>query len=506
MGVPGSLVGVLIRRPWEPMDDTRHYALVLLLLAATGLAAVLSNRLSARIRIPAPVLFLVAAAVAQAAVVPLHPPGEKDLERIVTVALVLILFDGGLHIGWRRFREAAVPIALAGVLGTALTATALTVLAHLAFGFSWYVSLLLATALSPTDPAVVFSVLGRREIEGRSGTLLEGESGANDPVGIALLMSLLTAGHLSAGTLANVAGEFAVQLAVGLALGVVGGRLLLLFVRRVSLPSEALHPIATLSGAVLIYGVATIAHGSGFLAVLVAGVLLGDERAPFKREIVRFHQAMAGLAEIVAFLVLGLTVDLHVVSRANVWGPGLVIGALLAFVIRPLLVGPLLLPARLRRGELAFVLLSGLKGAVPILLGILIAARAVPGSERLYGIVIVVVTFSVAVQGSLVPSAAHLLRVPMRAASPQPYALGVRLEQEPEGVLRLVVGSGSEAEGSTVDDIADRHGDVWVSLLVRVGALVSVRGRTRLEAGDEVVISAGDDLHSEVRAAFADPR
>lgn len=485
------------------MDDTRHYALVLLLLAAAGLAAVLSNQLSARIRLPAPVLFLVAAAVAQAAVPSLHAPSAKDLERTVTLALVLILFDGGLHIGWRRFRAAAAPIATAGVLGTVVTAASLAVLAHLAFGFSWYVSLLLATALSPTDPAVVFSVLGRREIEGRSGTILEGESGANDPVGIALLMSLLTAGHLSGGAFAHVAGEFAVQMAVGLAVGVVGGRLLLLFVRGVSLPSEALHPIATLAGAVGIYGVATVAHGSGFLAVLVAGIVLGDERAPFKREIVRFHQALAGLAEIVAFLVLGLTVDLHVVSRADVWGPGLVIGVVLAFVIRPLLVGPLLAPAHLRRGELAFVLLSGLKGAVPILLGLLIAARAVPGSERLYGIVIVVVVFSVAVQGSLVPFAARLLRVPMRERLPQPYALGVRLEQEPAGVLRLVVGVGSQAEGSTVDEVAGRHGDVWVSLLVRAGSLVPVRGLTRLEAGDEVVISAGDDVREEVSAAFA---
>jgi cell volume regulation protein A len=487
------------------MDSTRHYALVLLLLAAAGLAAVLSNQLSARIRIPAPVLFLVAAAIAEAAVPPLHPPGEKDLERIVTVALVLILFDGGLHIGWRRFREAVAPIALTGVVGTILTAGALAVLAHLAFGFSWYVSLLLATALSPTDPAVVFSVLGRREIEGRSGTVLEGESGANDPVGIALLMSLLSAGHLSAGTFADVLGQFSLQMAVGLAVGAVGGRLLLQFVRRVSLPSEALHPVATLSGAVGIYGVATVAHGSGFLAVLVAGIAVGDERAPFKREIVRFHQAMAGLAEIVAFLVLGLTVDLHVVSRADVWGPGLALGALLAFVIRPLLVGPLLLRSGLRRGELAFVVLSGLKGAVPILLGVLIAGRAVPGSARLYGIVIVVVTFSVAVQGSLVPWAAQMLGVPMRPTSPQPYTLGVRLEREPEGVLRLVVGAGSEVEGSTVDEVADRHGDVWVSLLVREGNLVPVRGRTRLKTGDEVVISAGDALHREVTAAFSGP-
>ena len=113
----------------------------------------------------------------------------------MSVALVLILFDGGMHIGWRRFRAAAGPIAWIGIAGTAVTAAAVAAVAHFILGFEWQVSLLLGAALSPTDPAVVFSVLGRREISGRSGTILEGESGANDPVGIALLVSLLTGGR-----------------------------------------------------------------------------------------------------------------------------------------------------------------------------------------------------------------------------------------------------------------------------------------------------------------------
>jgi cell volume regulation protein A len=148
------------------------------------------------------------------------------------------------------------------------------------------------------------------------------------------------------------------------------------------------------------------------------------------------------------------------------------------------------------------VLFCGLKGAVPILLGVLIAARGVPDATRVYGIVIVVVTFSVAAQGSFVTGLARLLRVPMHETPIQPYALGVRLAQEPSDVLRLVVGAGSETDGSTVDDIALRHGDVWVNLLVRDGSLLSVRGETRLEAGDEAVLSAPGELHAEIRSAF----
>ena len=157
---------------------------------------------------------------------------------MVTVALVCILFDGGMHIGWSRFRSAAVPIAVVGVLGTFLTVAAGAVLVHLAFGLAWCVSLLVATAVAPTDPAVVFSVLGQREVSGRSGTILEGESGANDPVGTALMASLVTAGGLSVGAFAKVGGEFAFQMGAGAAVGVLGGRALLWFSRRVPLPGE----------------------------------------------------------------------------------------------------------------------------------------------------------------------------------------------------------------------------------------------------------------------------
>ena len=289
------------------MTDTGPFAQLLLLLSLAAVAAVLSNPLTARLRVPAPALFLAAAAVAAAALPGLDAPPERTVERIVTVALLCILFDGGMHIGWRRFRAAAAPIVVVGVAGTFLTTAAVAAVAHFGFGFSWYVALLVGTAIAPTDPAVVFSVLGQREIAGRSSTILEGESGANDPVGIALMVSLLTAGSLGGGALVQVGGEFVLQMGVGAALGLAGGRALLWFRRRVSLPSEGLYPLRTLACVLVLYGATTIAHGSGFLAVFIAGIVLGDERAPYKREVERFHSALASLGEIVAFVVLGLS-------------------------------------------------------------------------------------------------------------------------------------------------------------------------------------------------------
>ena len=485
------------------MSDTFPFARLVLLVAAAGLLALLSNRLTERIRIPAPLLVLVAAALAVEVIPDLPHPPERLVERLVTIALICILFDGGLHLGWPKFRAAAGPIVAVGVLGTFLTTAAAAAFLHLAFGLSWYLALLVATAIAPTDPAVVFSVLGRREVTGRSGTILEGESGANDPVGIALMASLITAGGLSAGAFGQVAGEFVLQMGVGAAVGIVGGRALLWFMRAVPLPSEGLYPLRTAASVMILFSVATLAHGSGFLAVFVAGILLGDERAPYKREIERFHSALASLGEIVAFVVLGLAVDLAVLTRADVLVPGLVTGAVLALVIRPVFVGLSLVPARLASNERNFVLFAGLKGAVPILLGSFILAAHVDQAERLYGIVVVVVVLSVLAQGSLVPTVARLLRLPMRTVEPEPWAIGVRLRNEPEGVHRFTVSAGAPANGHRIDELHALPEDAWISLVVRDNRLLPVRGDSTLQAGDEVLVLADPSLHEQLVATFS---
>jgi len=359
-----------------------------------------------------------------------------------------------------------------------------------------------ATAVSPTDPAVVFSVLGQQEIAGRSGTILEGESGANDPVGIALMGGLLAVGGVNGVAFGRVAADFLLQMTVGLAAGIAGGLALLWFMRRVSLPSEALYPLRTLASVLLLYGVTTLLHGSGFLAVFVAGIVIGNRRAPYQHEIERFHAALAGLAEIVAFVVLGLTIDLRVLGRIDVWLPGLILGLALAVVIRPLAVGLCLLPAGLDRGERVFVLFAGLKGAVPILLGELILAAELPDAQRLYGIVVVVVILSVVVQGSLAPIVAHRLGIPMQPVIPEPWAVGVRLQTEPDTAHQVSVAAGSLVDGRTVAEVAEMGSDIWISIVVRDGMLLPVRGNTKLQGGDLVTLLIDGGLPDKVTGMF----
>jgi potassium/hydrogen antiporter len=459
------------------------------------IAAVFSNRLSAIIRVPAPALFLVAAAI----VAKLFPSlgslsGGTDIG-IVTIALVFILFDGGMHIGWRRFRASLGVVTWLGIAGTIVTAAALAAVAHLLFGIDLRLSLLLGAALSPTDPAIVFSVLGKREIGGRTGTILEGESGANDPVGIALMLTLLAVTGTGTGAVLGGLAQFGLQMVVGAAIGVLGGFVLGKLMRHISLPNEALYSLRTIAFATLTYGAATLLHGSGFLAVLLAGVLVGDVHAPFKRDIQRFSSGIASLAEIAAFSILGLSVSLDVVLQPAVLWTGIAIAALLILVIRPVLLGLLLIPVKLRLGERAFVLWAGLRGAVPILLGMFILEARVAGAGRIYAIIFIVVLVSVILQGGLVPLFARLFRVPMRAIEPYPWSSGFRFRERPEGMHEFTVGLGSVADGSTVDAL-DLGEDGWISLIRRDGSLVQVRGSTRFEAGDSVLAlgSSGVDL------------
>jgi cell volume regulation protein A len=256
-----------------------------------------------------------------------------------------------------------------------------------------------------------------------------------------------------------------------------------------------------LAGVLVIFGVATVAQGSGFLAVLVAGILIGDEPAPYKREIERFHSSLASLAEIVAFVMLGLTMRLSQLGSGSAWMAGLALAALLTFVIRPVLAGIVSLPVRLTLRERVFFLWTGLKGAVPILLGMAIVESGTPGAARAYQVIFVIVGFSVTVQGGLVPALAKRLRIPLRSIEPEPWSLGVRFSEEPEGLHRYHVTAGSAADGSAIGDLPCSE-DVWVSLIIRDGNLVTAAGNTTLQPGDDVLVLADPDDASALERFF----
>lgn len=399
------------------MIDIIDFGHTVLFVAGALSLAILVRVFAARIGLPTAALLLVGAAIASDLSDRLASLlSFEDVQHVATLALIAILFDGGMTIGLGRFRSAAVPITILGVLGTFGTAPLVAVAAHYALGFDWEVALLIGAALAPTDPAVTFSVLAGKEVEGRSGTILEGESGFNDPVGIALMIGMIELATAPEAGLGDVVWEFLREMGVGLALGAVAGFVLLQSLRRLPLPDSSLYPLAVLLAAGVVYGIAATAHGSGFLAVFVAGIVIGDAEFPRRVEVRHFTDSLADLGELAVFVALGLTIDVGFILSGSVWWQGLVLALLLGFVVRPLVVTPLLLPSRLSHGERLFVTWAGLKGAVPILLASLAVVAGTDQAAEIYGIVFVVVLFSVVVQGGLVPTVAERLGVPMADA------------------------------------------------------------------------------------------
>jgi cell volume regulation protein A len=245
--------------------------------------------------------------------------------------------------------------------------------------------------------------------------------------------------------------------------------------RRVRLTEPALYPIRVLAGAGIVYGAASIVGGSGFLAVFVAGVLLGDAAAPRKGEIEGFLSSLAGLAEIAAFVALGLTVGLGDLGEGGTWSNGLALALFLAFVARPIAIIPLLVPARLSWGERVFIAWGGLKGAVPILLGALAVLSDIDDATQLYGIVFIVVLLSVIVQGASVPVVADRLHIPFR-----------RVDHDLAEVLEFVVRDDAYASGRRLGDLplGER---AWVGVLVR--------DRRPHHISDDLILEPGDRVH-----------
>jgi cell volume regulation protein A len=389
----------------------QEFGVVTALVSGGVLAALVFRRAADRVRVPAPVVFLLVAAVASDLVSPLRTAlSPRAVGWIASVALIVILFNGGVALGWRRVRAVIGPVAVLGLAGTAAAAGVMTVAAALIVDLSWTSAAVVGVALAPTDPAVVFSVLDEDALDRRARTILEAESGANDPISIALMVGVLgvaTAGDSWTGAIGI---TLIRELGIGLAVGVAGAWLAHRPFKYLTEPRETLQPIVALAAAGLIFGVATAAHGSGFLAVFVAGILIGDSESTVNREVRAFQAELGDLAELVVFVALGLTVHLTAVGWSGL-AEGVLLAAVLITLARVPFVVTALTPFRIPLAERAFLAWAGLRGAVPILLASLALAAGLEDARRSYGLVFVVVAVSVFVQGTTIATVARRLGV-----------------------------------------------------------------------------------------------
>jgi cell volume regulation protein A len=423
---------------------------------------------------------------------------DAELARKVgIVCLVAILFEGGLSTSWRRLREVAVPAALLSTVGVAVTALLTGAAAFWLFDLSWLEAVLLGAVVASTDAAAVFATLRYTHIPRRLARTLEAETGGNDPMAIALTIGLIDwIERPDYGF-----GDLAVLLVRQLGLGLVVGAALALAATwafaRIPESIGAFAPVASVAAAALAYGSADVVGGSGFLAVYLVGLAVGSTPSRYRQQLVSFHEGLAFLAQVTMFVVLGLLVFPHELPEVAV--SGLVLAALLVFVVRPAAVWTSTAFSSFTTRERALLGWAGLRGAVPIVLGTIVLSSGVGTGNTIFNAVFFVVVVSALAQGTTLEPVAELLGLaaPKTAAEAPP-----KRDQDALELVEFDVTGDHAIAGSRVRELGlPRH--TVVAAVVRASETIEPTAETRVEAGDRLMVMVPLALRADLEDVFA---
>jgi len=472
-----------------------------LILIAGGLlaAGILGALLADKVRVPGLLLFLGLGMLAGSQGIGGIDFNNTELARTLgTIALILILFEGGLTAGWSEIRPVLGTAASLATLGTVLTALLAGLAAKLIFDISTLEGLIVGSAIAATDSAAIFAVLRRSTLEKRLARSLEGESGMNDPVALLLVIGFIEWIQEPGYGLADMASLLALKLAVGIAVGWLIGRLAVAALNATRLPTDGIYPVATIAIAALAYGVAEVAHGSGLLAVYLAALALGGASIPARRTVVAFHEGLGWVAQIALFILLGLLVFPSRLDDVALKGLGL--SAALILVARPVATFVATTFAPLNVREKAMLGWAGLRGATPIWLATFPVVAGIAGGEQEFAIVFFVVVTSTLIQGaSFEPLATRLGLTTDEPALPRRLLESGRIRRMGGDVIAYRLPSGAAAAGHPVRDLGLPR-EALVNVIVRDGHAIPPRGSTVLEEGDELHILVRSELREEVEA------
>lgn len=465
-------------------------------LLAAGIAGAL---LADRVRIPGLLLFLGLGMLAGSEGIGGIEFDDPELARTLgTIALVLILFEGGLTAGWAEIRPVVGIAASLATLGTMLTAIGAGLAAKWIFGLDTLEGMLVGAAIAATDSAAIFAVLRRSTLEKRLARTLEGESGMNDPVALLLVIGFIGWIQQPGYGLVDMTGLLALRLGLGAAIGLLLGRLAVAVLDRVRLPTDGIYPVATIAAAGLAYGLAEVAHGSGLLATYLTALALGSGNIPARRTIVAFHEGVGWVAQIGLFVLLGLLVFPS--SLGDVAVEGLALSAALILVARPLAAFVATAFSRLDVRERAMLGWAGLRGATPIWLATFPVVAGVGAGEQLFAIVFFVVVTSTLVQGaSFEPLARRLGLTTDEPALPRRLLESGRIRRMGGDVIAYRLRPEAAAAGRLVRELGLPR-EALVNVIVRDGRAIPPRGSTRLQAEDELHILVRSELRDEVEA------
>lgn len=474
--------------------------------AALLFAGILASKLSSRFGIPALLLFLVTGMLAGSEGLGGIPFDDSRLAMGVgSVALLLILFDGGLQTDLKHLtRDVVVRGALLATLGVMLTAGVVGAFAVVVMDMPLVDGLLLGAILSSTDAAAVFSVLRARNVglPPRLRTLIEFESASNDPTAVFLTLMLISiaVGDAPAGVIIPL--SFVFRLAGGGLVGWFVGIGLVRVLNRIDLEHDGLYPVLTLAAAGILFGVAEVLGTSGFMAVYIAGLAMTGRVFAHRRSLLRFHEGVAWLMQIVMFLILGLLVFPSELAGHAL--PGLAVSAVLMFVARPLAVMACLIGSKHSYRERLMVSWVGLRGAAPIILATFPMVAGLQTAGSIFNTVFFAVVFSVLIQGPTAGVMTRLLHVDVPLTRPEP--LPIHLDADAATgmtISQLRVAPGSLADGNHLLDVGGPDMPL-VILMRRQGWYFIPTGTTVLAGGDELHVLGSAEMIEAMRPRMCD--
>jgi cell volume regulation protein A len=464
----------------------------LLIGALVLLIAVIAVRLASRSGLPTLLIYLgIGVAIGQDGIFGFTFDDVQLTQVLGYAALVVILAEGGLGTKWQEIKPVLPAAAVLSTIGLMLSVFVTASAARYLVDLDWRQSLIIGAVVSSTDAAAVFSVLRNVPLPKRVTGVLEAESGFNDAPVVILVVAFSAAGPVEHWY--HLMGEIALELVIGAAIGLAVGWLGAYGLKRVALPASGLYPIAVMAIAVAAYAAGAMAHGSGFLAVYIASLILGNAKLPHRPATRGFAEGLGWIAQIGLFVLLGLLVTPHELGDDIV--PALIIGLFLTAVARPLSVIASLVPFRIPWREQALMSWAGLRGAVPIVLATIPMVAGVSDSRRIFNIVFVLVIVYTVLQGPTLPWLARRLRLSGENGGGA-ADLGIEsapLERLQGHLLSVAIPHGSRMHGVEVDELRLPTGAA-VTLVVRDGASFVPLPSTVLRRGDELLVVTTDPV------------
>jgi cell volume regulation protein A len=468
--------------------------------AAVVVVAVVAVRLSLSSGLPSLLLYLGLGVLLGEAGIGIRFDDAELTQVLGYSALVLILAEGGLTTRWSTVRASMGVAGVLSTVGVSVSVAVVGVAAHLLLHVDWTLALLVGAVLSSTDAAAVFSVLRRVPIHPRLAGVLEAESGLNDAPVVLLVVALAAraaGGAEHAGGWWYVVGLAVFELAAGAGIGLGVGFAGAAGLRRLRLPSSALFSLAVIALTVLAYAGSALLHGSGFLAVYVAGLVLGNADLPHRVAVRGFAEALGWLAQIGLFVLLGLLAAPSRLGAQLV--PALVLGAVLLLVGRPLSVLVSATPFRVPWRQQAFLSWAGLRGAVPVVLATVPVTSGVKGLSWLFDLVFVLVVVFTLVQAPTLPFVARRLGVAAVVDTRDVDVESAPLAELDAEVMQVRVGQDSRLHGLEVFELRLPVG-ANVTLVVRDGSSFVPSGRTALRRGDQLLVVATSSTRRETQS------